>query len=62
MGEEKGEVDKRLSFYFSCHSPLSNIPWLSLQEDNKEVMKSSRPKETDLGENISRFLFLSIKN
>lgn len=55
VGEEKAEVDMNLSFNFSCHFPLTNISWLSLQEDNKEVMKSSRPEDMDIGKNIEIF-------
>ena len=62
VGEEKAEVDGNLSFNFICHSPLTNIPWLSLQEDNKEVMKPSRPEDMDVGKNVERFLLLSIKD
>lgn len=52
VGEEKAKADMSLSFQFSCPSPLSNIPWLFLQEDNKEVMKSNRPKDMNMGKNI----------
>lgn len=62
MGEEKAEADMSLSFHFSCHSPLSNIPWLFLQEDNKGVMKSNRPKDMNMGKNIERYLLLSIND
>lgn len=62
MGEEEAEVDVSLSFQFSCYSPLTNIPWLSLQEDNKEVMKSNRPVDMDIGKDTERVLLLSIKD